>query len=373
MSFFRIALKNILRRRLRTSLTLCGVALGIGAFVSLVGFSDSFEQQWLKVYVNSGIDLAVVRGTFFNTTIDESVGEKLRSIAGVADAVPIILNLMDVTPDINAVFYGWPEDSFEFDPLEMVEGRRFRADQPEIMLGEVLAETLGKRVGDELVVQGMTLKIVGIFRGGAAFQEGGAVMPLPQLQRLADLGTKVTGFHVRLRPPDNGESAREHVQKERLLIESTLPGLKAVPAAEMARNNQMVMFIRSTAFGISLIALLMGALGIANTVAMSVFERTKEIGVLRALGWRCSRITRLILLEASILGLVGGVGGLVVGWGTLRVLASIRATANVAQASIPLIHSVEALAIALTIGLAAGFVPAWRGGRLSPVEALRHE
>jgi putative ABC transport system permease protein len=373
MSFFRIALKNILRRRLRTSLTLCGVALGIGAFVSLVGFSDSFEQQWLKVYVNSGIDLAVVRGTFFNTTIDESVGEKLRSMAGVAEAVPIILNLMDLTPDINAVFYGWPEDSFEFDPLEIIEGRRFHADQPEIMLGEVLAETLGKRVGNELVIQGTTFKVVGIFRGGAAFQEGGALMPLPQLQRLADLGTKVTGFHVRLRPPESGESAKEHVQKERLLIESALPGLRAVPAAEMASNNQMVVLIRSTAFGISCIALIMGALGIANTVAMSVFERTKEIGVLRALGWRCSRITRLILLEASILGLVGGVVGLAVGWGTLWVLASIRATANVAPASIPLLHSVEALAIALTIGLVAGFVPAWRGGRLSPVEALRHE
>jgi len=373
MSFFRIALKNILRRRLRTILTLGGVALGIGAFVSLVGFSGSFERQWLKVYVSSGIDIAVIRGNFFNATIDEGAGEKIRSMAEVANVVPIILNLMDVTPDINAVFYGWQEDSFEFDPLEIIKGRRFHADQPEIMLGEVLAERLGKRVGDQLVVQGTPLKVVAIFRGGAAFQVGGALMSIRQLQRLADMGTKVTAFHVRLRPPEYGESVQEHVQRARLLIESALVGVKAVPAAEMASNNQMVVLARSTAFGISCIALFMGALGIANTVAMSVFERTKEIGVLRSLGWKRSRVTRLILLEASIIGLVGGVLGLAVGWWALRALASIRATANVAQASIPVVQSLEALTIALAIGLVAGFVPARHAGRLSPVEALRHD
>lgn len=108
--------------------------------MSLVGFSDSFEPKWLKVYVSSGIDIAVIRGNFFNATIHEGVGEKLRSMAEVANVAPIILNLMDLTPDMNAVFYGWPKDSFEFDPLEIMEGRRFHADQPEIMLGEVLAD-----------------------------------------------------------------------------------------------------------------------------------------------------------------------------------------------------------------------------------------
>jgi putative ABC transport system permease protein len=373
MTFFRMALKNILHRRLRTSLTLCGVALGIGAFVSLVGFSFSFEQQWLKVYVNSGIDLAVVRGTFFNTTIDEGVGEKLRALPEVADAVPVILNFIDLNPEMNAVFYGWQEDSFEFDPLEIIDGRKFRGDQPEIMLGEILAETLGKRVGDDLVIQGSPFKVVAVFRGGAAFQVGGGLMSLRQLQRLADMGTKVTSFHVRLRPPGNGESPRERVLKARTLIESVLPGLKAVPAAEMASGNQAVILARATAFGTSFIALFVSALGIANTVAMSVFERTKEIGVLRALGWKRSRIMRMILMESSILGLVGGILGLGVGWGALWVLASIRTTANVAQAFIPPVQSVEAITIALTIGLVAGFVPAWRAGRLSPVEALRHD
>ena len=106
---------------------------------------------------------------------------------------------------------------------------------------------------------------------------------------------------------------------------------------------------------------------------MSVFERTKEIGILRALGWRRWRVMRLILTESAILGLVGGVLGVFGGWSALHLLASLRVTANIAQPSIPLRHSVEALGAALVIGLAAGFLPAYRGARLSPVEALRHD
>ena len=147
MSFIRIALKNLLRRRLRTALTLCGVGVGIAAFVALVGFSRSFEDQWAKLYESSGTDIAVVQKTFLNTFVDESVGEKLRSLPFVAAADPVIVNLMDLTPEVNALVYGWPANSFEMDTLTLLQGRRFHDDQSEVMLGEVLAENLGKKPG----------------------------------------------------------------------------------------------------------------------------------------------------------------------------------------------------------------------------------
>jgi len=146
-----------------------------------------------------------------------------------------------------------------------------------------------------------------------------------------------------------------------------------VPVAERAHSNQFVSFARSIAWGTSLIALLVGALGIANTMAMAVFERTREIGILRALGWRRWRVILLIQLESAALGSIGGVVGLVGGWGALRLLASLPMTANVADASISFAHAEMALAIAVLIGLAAGALPAWRAARLSPVEALRHD
>ena len=373
MSLFRIALKNILRRRLRTSLTLCGVAVGIAAFVALVGFARSFEREWLNIYESSGTDIAVVQKTFLSTSVAESAGVKLRTIPEVEAVAPMILNMMDLTPEVNALIYGRPSDSFEMAPLTILKGRKFRDDQAEVMLGEVLAENLGKRVGDTLELQGAPFRVVAVFRGGSAFETGAAIVPLRQLQRLADLGDKVSAFHIRLRQAPPGSSQDEHVQRARAHIEAALPGLKAVPASDRARTNQLVVLARSTAWGTSFIALLIGALGIANTMAMSVFERTKEIGVLRALGWRRSRVMKLILIEAAVLGFIGGLLGLAGGWGGLRILAALPATANIAAGTVPALHALQALFIAVLIGLLAGFMPAWRGARLSPVEALRYE
>jgi putative ABC transport system permease protein len=373
MSLFSIALRNILRRRLRTILTLCGVAVGIAAFVALVGFSKSFEKEWLNIYQSTGTDLVVVQKTFLNTSVDESLGDKIRALPEVADAVPMVLNLMDLAPDVNALVYGFPDTSFELDSLTVLQGRRFRGDAPEVMLGELLADNLGKKVGDQLPIEGQPFVVVGIFRGGSALETGGALMPIQQIQKLADLGNKATAFHVRLKPAAPGESAEDHVQKARHAIEAVLPGLKAVPAGERASNNQLVVLARSTAWGTSLIALFVGALGIANTMAMSVFERTKDIGVLRALGWKRWRIMRLILIESAVLGLFGGILGLAGGWIALRILASLPMTATLATARIPLTHAAEAISIAVLIGLASGLMPAYRGARLSPVEALRHD
>ena len=373
MSFIRIALKNLLRRRLRTVLTLCGVGVGIAAFVALVGFSRSFEDQWAKLYESSGTDIAVVQKTFLNTFVDESVGEKLRSLPFVAAADPVIVNLMDLTPEVNALVYGWPANSFEMDTLTLLQGRRFHDDQPEVMLGEVLAENLGKKPGAEMDIQGAPFQVVGVFRGGSALEAGAAVLPLRELQKLSDLGGKVTAFHVHLRNGAEGESDQQRMQKARAEIEAAFPGLKALPASVRARNNQLVVLARSMAWGTSVIALFIGALGIANTMAMSVFERTKEIGVLRALGWRRSRVMKLILIEAAILGLVGGCFGVVGGWLTLRILAGLPFTASFVTGSIPPLICGEGLGISVVVGLLAGFLPAQRGARLSPVEALRYE
>ena len=347
--------------------------MAIGAFVGLVGFSRSFEHEWLRMYLSSGTDIAVVQQTFLNTSMDESAGATLSALPVVRQATPMILNLMDLTPEVNALAYGWKADSYEFDSLTLKSGRRFRDGQPELMLGDMLAVSLKKNAGDTLEIQGSTFTVAGVYHGGSALEAGAVIMPLDQIQKLGSLQGKVTAFHVRLQPAPMGEAPEHYLARAQVQIETALPGLRAIPAAERASNNQLVLLAHAAAWGTSSIALLIGILGIANTMAMSVFERTREIGILRALGWKRWRVMLLIQMEAAVLGLAGGIVGIAVGWGCLRVLAALPQTASIVSASFPLLLLVEALGIAVAAGLAAGFIPAWRGAHLSPVEALRHD
>jgi len=373
LTFAGFVWKNLWRRRLRTLLTLCGIGMAIGAFVGLVGFSNAFERAWLRLYTSSGTDIAIIQQTFLNTSLDESATVKVKALPMVAQATPLIYNVMDLTPDVNALVYGWKANSYEFESLQLLSGRAFQDGHAEVMLGDILASTLNKKPGDTLAIQGSPFTVVAIYHGGSALEAGAVIMPLDQLQQLSSLQGKVSTIHVRLRPAPAGEAPDAYVKRAQAEIEAALPGLRAVPAAERAGNNQFVRLAHASAWGTSSIALLIGILGIANTMAMSVFERTREIGILRALGWKRRQVMLLIQFEASVLGLGGGFLGVAVGWGALHLLAALPQTAGMVSAAFPLPLVAEALGISILAGLVAGALPAWRGAKLSPVEALRHD
>jgi putative ABC transport system permease protein len=373
LTFIGFAWKNLWRRRLRTSLTLCGIGMAIGAFVALVGFSRAFEQEWLRLYTSSGTDIDVVEKTFLNTSVDEALAPRLRAVPVVDRAEPMMYNIMDLTPEINAIVFGWQADSYEFNSLTFTSGDRFHEAKPEIILGEMLARNLNKKVGETVEMQGSGFLVTGIYHGGSGLEAAAVIMPLDQLQQISSLQGKVSSFHVRLRPTPDGESRDHYLKRAQALIEAALPGLNAAPAAEYAANNQFVTLAKAIAWGTSSIALLMGILGIANTMAMSVFERTREIGVLRALGWKSWRILLLIQTEAMALGVGGGFIGIGFGWGVLRLLAALPQTASIVSASLSPFYLFQALGVAVLSGLAAGAYPAWRAAHLSPVEALRHD
>jgi len=347
--------------------------MGIGAFVALVGFSRSFEHAWLEMYESAGTDLAVVQKTFLNTSVDQDVAATLRQIPQIATAAPMIFNMMAVTPEVNTLVYGWQANTFEFSALNILSGRRFREGQQEALLGELLAGSLNKKVGDSIDLQGASFTVVGIYRSNSALESGAIILPLDEMQNLSGMTGKVSAFHLQLKPAPAGISSEQWRQQAEDAVEKQLPGLRAIPAAERASNNQLVVLAHAAAWGTSLIALLVAALGIANTMAMSVFERTKEIGVLRAMGWSRRRVMSLILIEAAALGAAGGLVGMLLGWGALHILAALPQTASIIATGLPVMTLVEGLVMAALVGVLAGSVPAWRGAQLSPVEALRHE
>jgi putative ABC transport system permease protein len=347
--------------------------MAIGAFVGLVGFSSAFEHSWMQVYSSSGTDFAVIQGTFLNTSLDQSVVGKLQAMPEVDAVSPMIYNVMDLTPEVNALAYGWVASSYEFGSLQFVAGGRFHDGRPEVVIGELLAENLKKKPGDTMVIQGTPFKVAGVYHSSSALEADAVILPLDQLQILSSLQGKVSTIHVRLKPTPAGESPEQYLKRAQGKINAAFPGLRAVPAAERASNNQLVKMAHASAIGTSSIALLIGILGIANTMAMSVFERTREIGILRAMGWKQWQVLTLIQVEAAVLGLGGGFLGVLFGWLGLKVLAALPETETIVSASVPFPLLAEAVGLAVLAGLLAGAIPAWRGARLSPVEALRHD
>lgn len=373
LSFTGFIWKNLRRRRLRTLLTLGGISMAVGAFVGLVGFSRSFEQQWTQIYSSSRTDIAVIHGTFLNTSLDESATDKVKVLPLVAEAAPAIINEMDLTSDQNALVYGWKASEYQIDSVKIVSGQRFHDGQPQVMLGDVLAQELKKKPGDTLEVEGTTFTVTGVYHGASALEADAVIMPLDELQLLSSVEGKVSTIDVRLKPAPSGEAWDHYMKRAQAQIEAALPGLRAIPAAERASDNQFVKLAQASAWGTSTLALLIGILGIANTMVMSVFERTQEIGTLRALGWKRQQILALIEVESATLGLGGGFLGLLLGWFALRVLASLPQTASFVSANLEWPLLMQAMVIAVLSGVIAGAVPAWRAGKLSPVDALRHD
>ena len=149
-----------------------------------------------------------------------------------------------------------------------------------------------------------------------------------------------------------------------------IPEAHAEPAGEHLVNTEGYRVINAMSWGTSLLAVLVGVLGVTNTMLMSVFERKQEIAVLLALGWKRSRIVRMILLESAMLGLLGGIIGVGLGVIGVHLMQNAPAIHGLLEPDLSLNLTLMAIAIAVCVGVLSGFYPAWRSSRLSPSLAL---
>ncbi len=233
-------------------------------------------------------------------------------------------------------------------------------------LSKMIASSLNKKVGDTIELAGTRFRIVGIFESGIGWEEMGGVITLRDAQALTGRPRKVTMAAVKLKDPNQAEAI---VQK----LNSQFPKVHAALAGEFVDQMPDMERVDGMMAGISLLAILVGGVGVLNTMLMAVYERTREIGVLRALGWRSRSILSLILKEALIIGILGGVAGIGIAYGLAYALGTIPA---IGEAYVPMFTwtiFMRAITVALLLGLIGGLYPAYRATRLQPVEALRYE
>jgi putative ABC transport system permease protein len=383
MYFVTLLLKNLLRRKARSLLTLLGLAVAIGTVMTLRGVAQGFEESFLENFERRGVDLVVTASGVpdqLRSDLDQRIGPRIEQLPGVSRATPGLLELVDVRRGdsvTSALVNGWEPGCPLFDDLTIVGGRTLRPDDRRaVLLGIGLAEHLNKGVGDTIEMQRETFTVVGIYQSFTVFENGGAVTALAELQELMARPGSVTGFTVVLRPSDDKQALLDAVRSriESFRDEDGRPyRLAAQPTREYVTGSLHIRLAHGMAWVTSGIALVIGAISMLNTMIMSVMERTKEIGILRAVGWGRWRVVRMVLGEAQLLGAAGAVLGTGAALLVVRVLAHTPVTSGFVSGRVPSAVLAEGLALTLLVTLIGGGYPAARAARLPPTEALRHE
>ncbi len=362
--------RNLYRQKVRTCLTALGVSVGV---VAIVAFTSIVRGLWQAVNASIKLDggemivfQAGIAGDFLSILDEDETKAKLLADPAVEKATGALGHFARLKNMAFTIVIGMHVEDIELFRRHLTDGRVMQSED-EVLLGYLVAKSAKKKVGDEIEVYGRTFRVAGIFRNEVVFHNGALVMSLPLLQTLTQREGKVTLFQLRLRP---GEDTDEAMNR----IEGNHPDLALVANASQYNKVDIGMdATRSAVWAVGFMAIVIGAVIVTNTMWMSVHERTREIGVLRALGWSKRGIMGMILIESAGVGMVACVVGCVLGVGLAELTTHMPMMNQFVSPTYDAVPFLLAFAVALLLSLLGAAAPAWRAARISPVEALRYE
>jgi putative ABC transport system permease protein len=361
--------RNLLRRPARTVLTAAGVALGVGLIVALLSLASGVQRTAEELIHVGRADFGLFQSDvsdFSRSLLPETLARKVGGVPGVARTAKLKLWPSEADGQDSLFVFGLDSREFVWRRLVFVSGGGPGAG--ELLLGDRAAARLHLGIGDSLrLKRGKTYRIAGIYHSGDVFEDSGVVVPLPVAQRLAQRQREITTVAVTVDP---GLQARTVARR----LEERFPGTVAVYEPSQAiKVDTSSRLIVDTGWIISLLALIVGGIGVTNTMAMSVVERVQEIGILRAVGWRAWRIGALIVGEAIAISLLALGIGLGLGVLAADVFSDHTSTSGLVRPDFTAGVFAWGLAFALGVALIGAAYPTWRALRLAPVEALRRE
>ena len=366
-------LKNLFRRKTRTLLTVSGIAVGVAMIVALGAMGEGMRTGYAQMFGGSGADLTLMQAGSYDITmsaVDAQVIDDVAALPGVHDATGLIVGNVAAPNTPYFFVFGYDPAGFAFARFRLVSGvplgvtRRSAGGGREIMLGKQAAEALKLNVGDVLRLSGGSFKIVGVYNSGNGFEDAAAILSLTDAQQLLQKQRQVGAVQIKVDDPRQIETLRARLEKQ-------FPRLSVSQSGDVADQAQMVQYLQAFAVAIAALAVLIGGVGMTNTVMMSMFERTREIGTLRAVGWQRRRVMAMIFGESVLLGVLGGLIGCLLGSG-LMWLVTANTTIGFIQGEVTMDLIAQGLITAIVLGAIGGLYPAWRAAQLLPIEALQY-
>ncbi len=375
MRFSTMILHNVMRRKLRSGLTVVAVAIAVGSVVALVGIANGFKDSFMEFYQSAGVDIIVTRSGSqrrLTSTLNASLSDRIQALPGVKEVVPGLADVVSFA-DVNLYVVpvsGLLPETHVFDHFKLTAGRLLlKSDRKAVVLGIDLADTLGKKVGDDLeVVEGQSFHVVGLIESSNVLENGAILMPLEDLQNLMGREGQISGVSIAVENPQD-HALIERLTKEIKQLES---GLSVRTTKEHVESLTEIQIAIAMAWLTSTVAIVIGMLGTLNTMFMSIQERIREIGILRALGWERTRVAAMILGESVTIALVGGIVGALGAVLLVRLLTQVPAVNGMIQGRIDLAVLVEGMLTAVLVGLLGGLLPALSVSRMRPAEALQN-
>jgi ABC-type antimicrobial peptide transport system permease subunit len=370
-----IIFKNLLRRKTRTLLTILGIGVGVTVIIVLGVLADGFQAGYSSMMQGSKADLVLSQPDTMDVSysaVKEAVGKELSTMPEIKSVTGMLQGLVQTESEPFFFIFGYPEDSFMLERFTASEGYDLFGRIPRelrgkpILLGSAAAKVMKKGVGDTLRITSTTYRIVGIYETGDIFEDSGALLRLKDAQELLGKNSQVSIFYIRLTDPSLRERVEDRVARK-------WPDLLLSGTSEFASQQSMQSILQGFVWIIGGLAIVIGGVGMLNAQLMAVLERTREIGVLRATGWRRHQVLGMILGESIVVCFAGGIFGILLGWLLLNVLSHFTVLMGTQTGTLGPGLVAQAMIVVLVLGLVGGLYPAWRASLLRPVEALRYE
>ena len=389
-------LRELSRRKLRTTLTILGITIGIWALVVFSSMANKInalveggsEYYADKIVVSDASNIGVGLGV---APMDIAVADEIRGLDDIAAVDPQVQMLFEETLDGGAAF-GIPnliigavagaDEGLEDFVIEPAQGRLLTPEDEGsrvTVVGADMAREFSVDVGDTLEMRGVDFEVVGVLQPTLTAPDTTALVPLaaaqelfietlpPAVSQALDADSLVSQIVVY--PVDGADP-----NAVAATIEEEADNVTTLTGAEFDEQvGSSIAIFNAIIIGVAVISLVVGGLSVINTMAMSVAERTREIGIKRAIGGSRGRIIRSLVAEAGLIGLIGGLLGL--GLGALVGVLSNEAGRESGTVLFELTPGTAlfALAFSTILGMIAGIIPAWSAARLDPVAALRYE